>query len=114
LASPLVLLYNVNNKVNKAYFYLHADLWKEAVRSEMDSIMSNGTWEVIDRPYGCQPIGCKWIFKKKLRPDGTIKRYKARLVAKGYTEKEGEDFFNTYSPVARLTTIHMLIVVAVS
>ncbi|XP_020408301.1 DNA polymerase eta, partial [Zea mays] len=65
-----------------------ADLWKEAVRSEMESIMSNGTWEVVNRPYGCQPIGCKWIFKKKLRPDGTIERYKARLVAKGYTQNK--------------------------
>jgi hypothetical protein len=50
-----------------------------------------------------------WMFKKKLRPDGTIDKYKARLVANGYTQKEGEDFFNTYSPVARLTTIHVLV-----
>ncbi|KAK1627272.1 hypothetical protein QYE76_001587 [Lolium multiflorum] len=54
----------------------------------MDSILANGTWEVTDRPYGCKPVGCKWVFKKKLRPDGTIEKYKARLVAKGYTQKE--------------------------
>jgi hypothetical protein len=52
--------------------------------------MSNGTWEVVSRPYGC-----KWEFKKKLRPDGTIEKYNARLVAKGYNQK-GEDFFDTY------------------
>jgi hypothetical protein len=51
----------------------------------MDSIMSNGTSKIVDRPYVCKSIGCKWVFKKKLRPDGTIKRYKATLVAKGYT-----------------------------
>jgi hypothetical protein len=100
--------------IRETYFSPDADLWKEAVISEMDSIMSNGTWEVVDRPYGCQPIGCKWIFKRKLRPDGTIERYKARLVAKEYTQKEDEDFFDTYSPVARLTTIRTLIAVAAS
>jgi hypothetical protein len=80
----------------------------------MDSILSNGTWELVDRPYGCKPPGCKWVFKKKLRPDDTINKYKARLVAKGYTEKEGEDFFDTYSLVARLTTIHVLLSLAAS
>jgi hypothetical protein len=71
--------------IEEAYSSLDADLWKEAVQSEMESIMSNGTWEVVDRPYGCKPVGCKWVFKKKLSPDGTIEKYKARLVAKGYT-----------------------------
>jgi hypothetical protein len=54
------------------------------------------------------------VFKKKLRPDGTIDKYKARLMAKGYTQKEGKNFFDTYSPVARLTTIHIFLSLAVS
>jgi hypothetical protein len=48
------------------------DDWKEAVLSEMDSILSIGTWELVDRPYGCTLMGCKWVFIKKLRHDGTI------------------------------------------
>ena len=71
----------------------------------MDSVMSNRTWEIVDRLYGCKPIGCKWVFKKKFRHDGTIKRCKTRLVAKGYTQKEDDNFFDTYSLVGRLTTI---------
>ena len=80
----------------------------------MDSIMVNGTWEITERPYGCKPLGCKWVFKKKLRPDGTIEKYKAMLVAKGYAQKEEEEFFDTYSHVPRLTTIRVLLSFAAS
>jgi hypothetical protein len=71
--------------IAEAFSSHDADLWKAAVWIVIESIISNGTWEVVDRPYGCKPIGCNWVFKKKLRPDGTIERYKARLLAKGYT-----------------------------
>jgi hypothetical protein len=95
--------------VEEAYSSPDADFWKEAIRSDMNYIMSNATWEVVERPYGSKPIGSKWMFKKKLRPDGTIERYMTRLVIKGYSQKEGEDFFDTYSLVARLTTICVLL-----
>ena len=55
----------------------------------MDSIVSNGTWELVDLPPGCNTIGCKWIFKKKLKSDGAVDKFKARLVAKGFRQKEG-------------------------
>ncbi|KAL0409679.1 UNVERIFIED_CONTAM: putative mitochondrial protein, partial [Sesamum radiatum] len=73
-----------------------AKQWKEAVENEMDSIVSNGIWKLVDLPPGCTTIGCKWIFKKKLKPDGFIDKFKARLVAKGFKQNEGTDYFDTY------------------
>jgi hypothetical protein len=84
------LVDNTPTTVIEAFASLDTDDWKEAVQNEMGSILSNGTWEVTDRPNGCKPMGCKLVFKKKLTPDGTIEKYKDRLVAKGYTYKEGE------------------------
>ncbi|GJV19745.1 zinc finger, CCHC-type containing protein [Tanacetum coccineum] len=83
--------------------------WKEAINDEMDSIMGNNTWALIDLPPGCRPLGCKWIFKRKLNVDGTVKKFKARLVIQGFKQKSGIDYFDTYAPVARISTIRLLI-----
>ena len=86
--------------------------WKEAVNDKMDSIMENKTWKLVDLPPGSKPIGYKWIFKKKMKVDGTIDKFKARLVVKGFILKEGIDYFDTYAPVARISTIRVLIALA--
>nr|GFA27450.1 zinc finger, CCHC-type [Tanacetum cinerariifolium] len=62
-----------------------------------------------DLPYGCKPLGCKWIFKRKMKVDGTIDKFKARLVIQGFRQKEGIDYFDTYASVARITTIRLLL-----
>ncbi|GJR27387.1 zinc finger, CCHC-type containing protein [Tanacetum coccineum] len=82
---------------------------KEAINDEMDSIMGNNTWVLADLPPGCKPLGCKWIFKRKLKVDGTIDTFKARLVIQGFKQKSGIDYFDTYAPVARINTIRLLI-----
>ena len=58
--------------------------WKEAIKSELDFIVSNQTWELVELPKCCKPISSKWIFKKKLRPDGSIDKYKVTLVIGGF------------------------------
>ena len=74
--------------------------------------MGNKTWKLVDLPPGSKPIGCKWIFKRKMKVDGTIDKFKARLIAKGFTQKEGIDYFDTYAPVARIASIRVLLALA--
>ena len=89
-----------------------AAFWKEAINDEMNSIMSNQTWKLVDLPYGSKPIGCKWIFKRKLNADGSINKYKARLVAKGFKQRHVIDYFDTFAPVARISSICVLLSLA--
>jgi hypothetical protein len=59
--------------------------WQEAIRVEFDSLVSHGTWELVELPKGRRPVGNKWVFDLKRDKAGNIVRYKARLVAKGYS-----------------------------
>ena len=86
--------------------------WKEAVNSKIELILSNHTWELVDPPPGNKPLGSKWIFKRKMKEDGTIDKFKARLVVKGFRQKESLDYFDTYSPVTMITSIRMFIALA--
>ncbi|KAK4380792.1 Retrovirus-related Pol polyprotein from transposon TNT 1-94 [Sesamum angolense] len=81
----------------------------EAINDEMDSIMGNNTWVLADLPPGCKLLGCKWIFKKKMKGDGTIKKFKARLVIQGFRQRPGIYYFDTYVPIAHRSTIRLLI-----
>ncbi|KAJ9556278.1 hypothetical protein OSB04_010892 [Centaurea solstitialis] len=74
----------------------------------------NQTWELVPRPRDIKPISCKWVYKIKRRPDGSIERYKARLVARGFSQQYGLDYDETFSPVAKITTVRVLLALAAS
>ncbi|KAL0283637.1 UNVERIFIED_CONTAM: Copia protein [Sesamum angustifolium] len=83
--------------------------WHEAMKSKMDSMGSNQVWTLIDPPKCVKPVGCKWVYKRKLGADGKVTAFKARLVAKGYTQPLEVDFEETYSPVAMAKCIWILL-----
>jgi len=83
------------------------------MQKEMESIYSNDVWDLVELPKNRKPVGNKWVFKRKTKADGSIEHYKARLVAQGFSQKQGLDYDETFSPVIRFESFCSLVVVAV-
>jgi hypothetical protein len=86
--------------------------WREAMQAKISALKANKTWVVTDLPTNKKAIGCKWVYKVKQKSNGSIERYKVRLVAKGYTQCEGLDYHETFSPVAKMTIVRYFLALA--
>ncbi|KAJ0912392.1 putative RNA-directed DNA polymerase [Helianthus annuus] len=107
---------SVLNKSVEPRFYHEAckdPNWVSAMNAEIEALNRNNTWDLVELPHDRKPIGCKWIFKIKYKSSGEIERYKARLVAKCYSQREGIDFDETFSPVVKMITVRSVITLAV-
>jgi hypothetical protein len=86
--------------------------WRATMQSEMDVVEKNCTWELADLPRGHSVITFKWVFKLKRDEAGVIVKHKARLVARGFVQREGIDFDDTFTPVARMESMRLLFALA--
>lgn len=89
-----------------------ADLWKRAMDKEMLSLTKNQAWMMEQLPKDRSVVSCRWVFKSKLKTDGTIERYKARLVARGFNQTKGVDYFETFSPLVRYESVRTVLAIA--
>jgi hypothetical protein len=92
----------------------HAGYWLDAVQSEIENLKQHGTWKLVKLPPGRKPIGSKWIFDVKGHSsgDGSIGKFKARLVAQGFSQREGVDYKEVFSPVANIEAIRLQLSIA--
>jgi len=100
------------NSYQEAMASLNSEARQQAMFEEDQAIEEAETWTVHDftnPPSGRKPIGSRWVFKVKHNADGSVERDKARIVAKGYSQQEGLDYAQTFTPVTRYDSLHLII-----
>ncbi|KAJ3679560.1 hypothetical protein LUZ60_017571 [Juncus effusus] len=88
--------------------------WEDAMDEEMQALRKNKTWNLVPKPKRVDPVTCKWVYKLKCKADGSVECYKARLVARGFSQRYGEDYEETFSPIAKMTSVRVVISMAAS
>ncbi|KAG7594818.1 Reverse transcriptase RNA-dependent DNA polymerase [Arabidopsis thaliana x Arabidopsis arenosa] len=109
LFNSYILSYSLETEPKTFKQAMKSEKWTNAANEELQTLELNNTWVVETLPEGKNVVGCKWVFTIKYNPDGTVERYKARLVAQGFTQQEGIDYMDTFSPVAKLTSVKLLL-----
>jgi hypothetical protein len=109
---PTLLLTHAEPKTTKQA--LADSTWLAAMHSEYDALLKNNAWTYVTLPSNRVPVGCKWVFRIKENPDGTVNKYKARLVAKGFHQRYGDDYTETISHVIKPVTVRTILSLALS
>nr|CAN83340.1 hypothetical protein VITISV_021483 [Vitis vinifera] len=117
LKSQMVTFAAIRSDISELKTYrttLKIPYWLKAMQEEIKTLNKNRTWDLVPRPPTTNIVGSKWVFKTKLKEDGTIDRYKAQLVAQGFSQIQGLEFGETFSPVIKHTTIRLILSLAVT